>query len=147
MLGSWIGLIVLFGYTWALIHHMLGGIRHFIWDFGVGLDKPARDNIAWADDRRLGRADRDRVGRRAGAEMSMQTPLRRVLHFGAAHDGTEHFWRQRLTGAAATILVIFFIGILVATVGQPHDHVDRACCACRWSARRWRCSSWCPPCT
>ncbi len=48
VLGSWIGLIVLFGYTWALIHHMLGGIRHFIWDFGVGLDKPARDNIAWA---------------------------------------------------------------------------------------------------
>ncbi len=56
-------------------------------------------------------------------QMSMQTPLRRVLHFGAAHDGTEHFWRQRLTGAAAAILVIFFIGILIATVGQPHDHV------------------------
>ncbi len=48
VLGSWIGLIVLFGYTWALIHHMLGGIRHFIWDFGIGLDKPARDTIAWA---------------------------------------------------------------------------------------------------
>jgi len=46
--GSWFGRLVLFGYTWALIHHMLGGIRHFIWDFGVGLDKPARDNIAWA---------------------------------------------------------------------------------------------------
>ncbi len=53
----------------------------------------------------------------------MQTPLRRVLHFGAAHDGTGHFWRQRLTGAATTVLAIFFIGILVATVGQPHDHV------------------------
>ena len=43
VLGSWLGLIVLFGYTWALIHHMLGGVRHFIWDFGIGLDKPARD--------------------------------------------------------------------------------------------------------
>ncbi len=53
----------------------------------------------------------------------MQTPLRRVFHLGAAHEGTEHFWRQRLTGAAAAILVIFFIGILVATVGQPHGHV------------------------
>jgi len=53
----------------------------------------------------------------------MQTPLRRVLHFGAAHDGTGHFWQQRLTGAAATILVIFFIGVLIATVGQPHGHV------------------------
>ncbi len=48
VLGSWFGLIVLFGYTWALIHHMLGGIRHFIWDFGIGLDKRAADTIAWA---------------------------------------------------------------------------------------------------
>ena len=55
--------------------------------------------------------------------MSMQTPLRRVLHFGASHDGTEHFWQQRLTGAAAAILVIFFLGMLVATVGRPHDQV------------------------
>jgi succinate dehydrogenase / fumarate reductase membrane anchor subunit len=55
--------------------------------------------------------------------MSMQTPLRRVRFLGAAHDGTEHFWRQRLTGAAAAIFVIFFIGILIATVGQPHEQV------------------------
>jgi succinate dehydrogenase / fumarate reductase membrane anchor subunit len=55
--------------------------------------------------------------------MTMQTPLRRVLHFGSARDGTGDFWRQRLTGAATAILVIFFIGILMATVGQPHDHV------------------------
>ncbi len=49
VLGSWLGLIVLFGYTWALIHHMVGGLRHFVWDFGIGLDKPARDNLAWAN--------------------------------------------------------------------------------------------------
>ena len=47
--GSWLGLIVLFGYTWALIHHMLGGLRHFVWDFGVALGKPARDQIAVAN--------------------------------------------------------------------------------------------------
>jgi succinate dehydrogenase / fumarate reductase cytochrome b subunit len=46
VLGSWFGLIVLFGYTWTIIHHMLGGIRHLIWDTGVGLGKPARDIIA-----------------------------------------------------------------------------------------------------
>jgi succinate dehydrogenase / fumarate reductase, cytochrome b subunit len=40
------GLLVLFGYTWALLHHMLGGLRHFIWDTGHGLDKPARDRLA-----------------------------------------------------------------------------------------------------
>jgi succinate dehydrogenase cytochrome b subunit len=31
-----VGRAVLFGYTWALIHHMFGGIRHFIWDIGYG---------------------------------------------------------------------------------------------------------------
>src|SRR6516165_420928 len=30
--GSIIGRIILFGYTWSVIHHMLGGIRHLIWD-------------------------------------------------------------------------------------------------------------------
>ena len=34
--GTFIGRLVLFGYTWALIHHMLGGIRHLIWDTGHG---------------------------------------------------------------------------------------------------------------
>lgn len=36
--GSLIGKLVLFGYTWALIHHMFGGIRHFIWDTGAGFE-------------------------------------------------------------------------------------------------------------
>ncbi len=30
--GSWFGRLVLLGYTWALLHHALGGVRHFIWD-------------------------------------------------------------------------------------------------------------------
>jgi succinate dehydrogenase / fumarate reductase cytochrome b subunit len=38
LLGSWLGLAVLFLYTWALLHHMMGGIRHFIWDTGRGFD-------------------------------------------------------------------------------------------------------------
>lgn len=46
--GSWIGLLILFLFTWALIHHMLGGIRHFIWDTGHGLDRPMRDQLATA---------------------------------------------------------------------------------------------------
>ena len=49
VLGSWLGLLVLFGYSWALIHHMLGGLRHFVWDFGYALGKPARDRIALAN--------------------------------------------------------------------------------------------------
>ncbi len=34
----WFGRLVLFGFTWALIHHMLGGFRHFIWDTGRGFE-------------------------------------------------------------------------------------------------------------
>ena len=37
--ASWVGQLVLFGYTWALLHHMLGGIRHFIWDTLHGLER------------------------------------------------------------------------------------------------------------
>jgi succinate dehydrogenase / fumarate reductase, cytochrome b subunit len=41
--ASFIGRLVLFGYTWALIHHMLGGIRHLIWDTGRGFGPAERE--------------------------------------------------------------------------------------------------------
>ena len=44
--GSWFGLLILFAYTWVLLHHMLGGIRHFIWDFGVGFGLHERMALA-----------------------------------------------------------------------------------------------------
>lgn len=46
--GSLIGRLILFGYTWVLIHHLLGGIRHFIWDAGIGYGYPMRNHLAWA---------------------------------------------------------------------------------------------------
>jgi succinate dehydrogenase / fumarate reductase cytochrome b subunit len=46
--GSWFGQLVLFGFTWALIVHMLGGIRHFIWDTGAMLEKHTATKLAWA---------------------------------------------------------------------------------------------------
>lgn len=45
--GSIPGRIVLAGYSWALFHHMLGGVRHLIWDLGYGFGAPARDLLAW----------------------------------------------------------------------------------------------------
>ena len=44
--GSWIGRLVLFGYTWALIHHLIGGLRHLVWDTGAGLEKHTTTRIA-----------------------------------------------------------------------------------------------------
>ena len=46
--GSLIGRLILFGYTWALMHHILGGMRHFLWDMGAGLEKTFATKLAWA---------------------------------------------------------------------------------------------------
>lgn len=46
--GSWFGRLVLFGYTWALLHHMLGGIRHFVMDAGMGMEKHFATRVAVA---------------------------------------------------------------------------------------------------
>ena len=43
----WPGRLVLFGYTWALLHHMIGGIRHMIWDTGHGFDLDVIDKLCW----------------------------------------------------------------------------------------------------
>ncbi len=45
---SIIGRLILFGFTWALFHHMLGGLRHLVWDAGYGLDAPLREQLSWA---------------------------------------------------------------------------------------------------
>ncbi|MDE3177471.1 MAG: succinate dehydrogenase, cytochrome b556 subunit [Pseudomonadota bacterium] len=43
---SIIGQLLLLGFTWALFHHMLGGVRHAFWDAGIGLDDPLRERLA-----------------------------------------------------------------------------------------------------
>jgi succinate dehydrogenase / fumarate reductase cytochrome b subunit len=48
LLATWPGMVVIVGYTWALIHHMLGGLRHFVWDTGAGLDIATVDLMSWA---------------------------------------------------------------------------------------------------
>src|SRR5438105_6288504 len=40
------GRLLLFGYTWALIHHALGGIRHLVWDTGHGFSDREIDWLA-----------------------------------------------------------------------------------------------------
>lgn len=43
--GFWLVQVLLFLATWALFHHMLGGIRHFIWDSGNLMDPAGREII------------------------------------------------------------------------------------------------------
>ncbi|MBJ6610073.1 MAG: succinate dehydrogenase, cytochrome b556 subunit [Candidatus Thiothrix moscowensis] len=40
ILGSFLGKVVLFGWTWALFYHLSNGIRHLMWDTGFGFDLP-----------------------------------------------------------------------------------------------------------
>jgi succinate dehydrogenase / fumarate reductase cytochrome b subunit len=35
---SWLGVLVLLGYTVALFYHLGNGIRHLVWDAGYGFD-------------------------------------------------------------------------------------------------------------
>ncbi len=44
--GSWLGLLVLVGFSWALIHHAIGGVRHFVWDTGAGFGPEWRERLA-----------------------------------------------------------------------------------------------------
>src|SRR3954452_20964005 len=46
--GSIIGRLLLFVYTFILMQHMIGGIRHLIWDFGYGMEPGTRMNMARA---------------------------------------------------------------------------------------------------
>ena len=47
-LGSWIGRLLLFGWTWALMYHTANGIRHLFWDAGIGLELPAAQASGYA---------------------------------------------------------------------------------------------------
>src|SRR5262245_44252506 len=57
--------------------------------------------------------------------MSFRTPLGRVRGLGSARDGTEHFWKQRLTAVSNLILVCLFIVLLVKIAGADYATVKR----------------------
>ncbi len=46
--GSWFGILVMFGWTIALVYHFVGGIRHLAWDAGYGFDLPQVYASGWA---------------------------------------------------------------------------------------------------
>lgn len=55
--------------------------------------------------------------------MDMRTPLGKVRGHGSAKDGTDHFWRQRLTAIANVPLILFFVWLVVSLNGAPHSEV------------------------
>ncbi len=57
--------------------------------------------------------------------MTMRTPLKEVRRLGSAKEGADHFWMQRMTGAANFLLAIFAIGLVMHLVGADHAAVSR----------------------
>jgi succinate dehydrogenase / fumarate reductase membrane anchor subunit len=51
----------------------------------------------------------------------MRTPLSRVRGLGSAKSGTEHFWRQRITGIALVPLTVFMVLLVVGVQGASFE--------------------------
>jgi succinate dehydrogenase / fumarate reductase cytochrome b subunit len=48
LLGSPLGLLVLFGLTVSFLYHLANGVRHLFWDTGKGLETKTADMSGWA---------------------------------------------------------------------------------------------------
>lgn len=46
-LGTWFGRVILAGFTWAIVYHLLNGIRHLFWDAGYGYSVPTARGSGW----------------------------------------------------------------------------------------------------
>ena len=55
--------------------------------------------------------------------MSQRTPLGKVRGLGSAKDGTDHFWKQRVTGVANLILVCWMFVVLAKIAGADFQTV------------------------
>ncbi|MDA7458696.1 succinate dehydrogenase, cytochrome b556 subunit [Planktomarina temperata] len=47
VITSWFGDLVFLLSLWALWYHMLGGLRHLIWDTGRGLELKTAERMGW----------------------------------------------------------------------------------------------------
>lgn len=47
-LTSWFGDLLMTGVVWAAWYHLLGGLRHLVWDQIVGLDIETAEKMGWA---------------------------------------------------------------------------------------------------
>ena len=48
VIGSWLGRLLLFGWSFALFYHLCNGIRHLFWDMGRGYELPTVTASGWA---------------------------------------------------------------------------------------------------
>ena len=48
IMNSWFGKLVLTSSLWAVWYHLLGGVRHLIWDRAIGLDLKTAEYLGWS---------------------------------------------------------------------------------------------------
>ena len=53
--------------------------------------------------------------------MSIRTPFSRVQGLGAAHSGTEHFWRERASSVALIPLTAWFVYAAIHMIGLSYE--------------------------
>lgn len=53
--------------------------------------------------------------------MSIRTPFSRVQGLGAAHSGTEHFWRERASSVALIPLTAWFVYAAIHLIGLSYE--------------------------
>jgi succinate dehydrogenase / fumarate reductase membrane anchor subunit len=59
----------------------------------------------------------------SSSKNDMRTPLGKVRGLGSAREGTQHFWRQRLTAIANIPLTLAFVGLLICLNGASYEDV------------------------
>ncbi len=59
----------------------------------------------------------------SGSINELRTPLSKVRGLGSAKEGTDHFWRQRLTAIANVPLILFFLWTVISLNGASHKDV------------------------
>jgi len=47
IMSSWVGLLILLGFSWAVFFHLCNGIRHLFWDAGYGFELETAYKSGW----------------------------------------------------------------------------------------------------
>jgi succinate dehydrogenase / fumarate reductase, cytochrome b subunit len=46
IVNGFVGHVIVLGFSWALFNHLLGGVRHALWDRGLYMDPKGRELLA-----------------------------------------------------------------------------------------------------
>ena len=55
-----------------------------------------------------------------------RTPLGKVRGLGSAKEGTEHFIKQRVSAMSNLVLIVLFLGVVIALIGESWLEVRAA---------------------